>query len=220
MKACPIKKEIEKNIAKRNAALKRWANPAFRKKRSEQMIDFYANSKHREQTSNAMKKYWANPEARSRGRDSSKKRWENTEEREQARDLAKKLWKDPEYIAKRNEGKKNHPTPKGEKHHLFKHGKADTPIYIVWVGIRRRCSLPNSAGYKIYGGRGIKVCDRWQGKHGFENFWEDMGERPTDCVIHRKDGNGNYTPENCEWMNLHEHASFHAKKTNSKWMRL
>lgn len=68
--------------------------------------------------------------------------------------------------------------------------------YQSWTNMMTRCYNPNVREYGAYGGRGIVVCDRW---HQFENFLEDMGERPEGLTLDRKDVKGNYEPENCQW---------------------
>ena len=83
------------------------------------------------------------------------------------------------------------------------HGMDGTPTYNSWRGIIKRCTDPNNASYQSYGGRGIKVCDRWM---KFKNFLEDMGVKPEGKSIDRKDTNGDYCPENCQWSTAKDQA--------------
>lgn len=90
--------------------------------------------------------------------------------------------------------------------------------YISWRSAKERCYNEKSDSYINYGGRGIKICDRWLGKEGFNNFIKDMGYRPSkDYEIHRLDNDYNYCPENCEWITKIKHKYIHrnwGKKIN------
>lgn len=77
----------------------------------------------------------------------------------------------------------------------FKHGKTDTPTHQSWRGMLERCNNPSNSHYPVYGGKGIKVCERWK---EFINFVADMGERPEGHTLDRIDNKG-YELSNCKW---------------------
>lgn len=78
------------------------------------------------------------------------------------------------------------------------HGKTGTPEYRIWSSMKARCLNKNRNSYPRYGGRGIKVCQRWL--NSFENFFADMGPRPTPKhSIDRKRNSHGYSPSNCRW---------------------
>jgi hypothetical protein len=91
----------------------------------------------------------------------------------------------------------------GSDHPKERHGMTHTPTYISWKAMRDRCVDSTQHNWANYGGKGVRVCDRWQ--NSFKAFLEDMGPRPDGYTISRKDHDGNYEPSNCEWALRYTH---------------
>lgn len=82
--------------------------------------------------------------------------------------------------------------------------RSDDRTYIAYGSMKTRCYNPNFTNFKMYGGRGIKVCDEWLGLDGYHNFLRDMGACEEGMSLDRKNNNGNYEKGNCRWATRHQ----------------
>lgn len=101
-------------------------------------------------------------------------------------------------------------SPKGQTY------VSHVPSYQSYLHMIQRCSNPNNHAYKKYGGRGIKICDRWLEPLGvgYKNFVSDMGERPEGTTLDRANNDGDYEPSNCRW------ADWYTQQNNRSNSRL
>jgi len=100
---------------------------------------------------------------------------------------------------------RNEQTSKALTTHGHYTGRSQTSEICAWKNLKERCLNKKDKGYENYGGRGIKICDRWM---KFENFYADMGDRPSDKhSIDRINNDGNYEPSNCKWSTRTEQNS-------------
>ncbi len=84
------------------------------------------------------------------------------------------------------------------KEYFTTHGKTESQTYFRWTDMKTRCLNKKSSHYKNYGGRGIKICDRWL--NSFEYFLEDMGTVPENMTLERINNDKGYYKENCKWI--------------------
>ena len=92
-------------------------------------------------------------------------------------------------------------------HNFYKHGNSSHPLFNTWRFMLRRCLNTSFERYAEWGGRGITVCERWQGDKGFQNFLEDMGDKPSKShTLDRKNNDLWYSKENCRWATKKEQS--------------
>lgn len=90
-----------------------------------------------------------------------------------------------------------------QEHHNMRKSK----LYGVWNSMKNRCYNPNVTRYKNYGGRGIKVCDEWASSFSCFSKWAFESGYKEGLTIDRIDANGNYTPQNCRWVDIKSQQS-------------
>lgn len=89
---------------------------------------------------------------------------------------------------------------------FFKHGGKGTRLFKLWIGIKQRCYNSKMTGYEYYGGRGIKVCDEWKDNFSAFRFWAILNGYQYGLTIDRINNDGNYEPENCQWLTRSENT--------------
>jgi len=125
-------------------------------------------------------------------------------------DYIKELYKNHKRL---KEERRKHP----KKSRMITLRKRWLIMYYVLKGIKNRCHNPNSIGYKCYGAKGIKVCKKWLGEDGLDQFISDMGWRPNKHYdIHRIDRFKGYCKSNCKWILRSKHRFLKKGNKNVK----
>ncbi len=103
--------------------------------------------------------------------------------------------------------------PEMNTKHGYNRRSGTKPEYNIWCNMKNRCQNPEYKEYHLYGGRGIKVCDRWS---KFENFIEDMGDRPSKIYsLDRENNDLGYSPDNCRWATI---VTQQRNKRSNRWI--
>jgi len=97
----------------------------------------------------------------------------------------------------------------GKANRRHGHSNRGSRLYQTWFTMRARCNNPKHTYFENYGGRGIKVCERWE---IFENFLADMAPRPNGRTLDRIDPDGDYEPSNCRWATARQQRHNQSKK--------
>ena len=120
------------------------------------------------------------------------------------------------YVQRRKKGYTNMTCGCFDKHknNLYKNGLSNTRIYDTYNNMKQRCYNSKSKSYKYYGAREIIICDEWLGENGFINFynWSMENGYSDELTIDRIDANGDYEPNNCQWVSI---ANQMSNKTNT-----
>jgi len=86
------------------------------------------------------------------------------------------------------------------------HGDSRIRLYDVWCSMKSRCLNPKNKAYKYYGGKGIKICKEWKNNYMMFKNWALANGYKEGLTIDRIDNDGNYCPENCQWLTKSENS--------------
>lgn len=110
------------------------------------------------------------------------------------------------YLADKNRARATHGESPRKNH---------SKEYDVWQGMRSRCMYASNKHYPRYGGRGIRVCDRWNSD--FANFLADMGRCPDGMTLERIDNDAGYCKQNCAWRSQIDQAN---NRSTNRWITI